>query len=168
MPLKDENDIALAFRNAVPIDDVDRLMAPSGIMAVVWLNIEDRPDIAYLAERHKGISGYSICTLFYESPGERKMSVGLYVEMREPTRTAFSIVFRVKQYTDQLEAIAQDGQIWFVPGPPPNHLVGTQEMTLPQFMEKVVAYSGSGVHIELEDHLRAELAGQLGAWKKGK
>jgi hypothetical protein len=168
MPLNEEN-MHLAFRTAIPIDDIDRFITPAGkIMAIIWLNLEDRPDMSHLAEVHKDVSGYSICTWFYGNLGERNMVVGLHVEMRQPTRTAFSIVMRVKDYLEQLEAIAHDGQLWIVPGPPPAHLVGTQAMTYQEFLDRVVAYSGSGVHIELEDHLRVELAAQLAQWKKAR
>lgn len=170
MPLNSEEDIFLAYRAAIPIDDIDRMVTPARqMMAVIWLDLQDRPDMNYLAERHKeGAGGFSVCTWFYNHPGERNMEIGLYVEMKQPTRTAFSIVMRVRDYTEQLEAIARDGQLWLVPGPPPAHLTGTQEMTFQQFMDKVVAFSGEGVHIQLQDHLRAELAGQLAAWRKAK
>src|SRR5579859_6974301 len=129
MPLNNEEDIYLAYRTAIKIDDIDRFITPERkIMAVIWLDLQDRPDMHYLAERHKDTQGYCVCTWFYNRPGERNMEIGLYVEMRQPTRTAFSIVMRAKDYPDQLEAIAHDGQLWLVPGPPPAHLVGTQAM----------------------------------------
>jgi len=169
MPLSEEN-IPLAFRTAIPIDDIDRFITPERkIMAVVWLDLQDRPDMHYLAERHQGgQGGYAVCTWFYGNVGQKSMVIGLYVEMREPTRTAFSIVMRPKEYEEQLDAIARDGQLWLVPGPPPAHLVGTIEMTYQEFMDKVVAFSGEGVHIELQDHLRAELAARLAEWKRAK
>lgn len=160
-------DVALMLRSAVPIDDVDRLMmSRTDGLAVVWLDISERPDLKVLAARHEQESGYCICTWFYGNQGKSNMLVGLRVEMRQPTRTVFHLAFKVAQYTDQLSLIGQAGKIWVVPGPPPTHLVGTIEMTASDFVQKVVAFSGQGVMIELEPHLVAELRGQLDEWKR--
>jgi hypothetical protein len=96
------------------------------------------------------------------------MLIGLRVEMRQPTRTVFHLVMKVQQYLDQLTLISNTGKIWIVPGPPPAHLVGTQEMTATDFMQKVVAFSGQGVMIELDPTLIAELKHQLDEWKRKK
>jgi hypothetical protein len=167
MPLREE-DIRLAFDTAVPVDDVDQMMiAHNKWLAVVWLNLSDRPDLAHLAERHLQESGYAVCTWFFANPGKRNMHVGLYVEMRQPTRTAFSVVFKVSKYLDQLSTIAQDGLFWIMPGPPPAHLTGMQVMSAQDIINKIVAHSGNGLHIELEPHLIEELRNQLTGWKKG-
>jgi len=45
--------------------------------------------------------------------------------------------FKVERYIEQLSLFAQFGKIWVVPGPPPAHLVGTQEMDMQEFIDKV-------------------------------
>ncbi len=88
--------------------------------------------------------------------------------MRQPTRTVFHLALKVQPYLDQLTLISQAGKIWIVPGPPPAHLVGTQAMTMADFMERVIAFSGPGVMIELDPSLIAELKHQLDEWKSRK
>ena len=160
-------DVTLMLRSAIPIDDIDRLMfGPTDGLAVVWVNVAERPDLQVLAERHEEENGYCICTWFSGNAGKSNMVVGLRVEMWKPTRTVFHLVFKVAQYVDQLSLIGQAGKIWVMPGPLPTHLVCTQEMTTQDFLQKVVAFTGQGVMIELEPHLIAELHGQLEEWKR--
>lgn len=162
-------DVPLMLHAALPIDDVDRLMlSPTDGLAVIWVDISERPDLQVLAARHEQESGYCICTWFYANPGKRNMVVGLRVEMRQPTRTVFHLAFKVERYLDQLSLIAQAGKLWIVPGPPPDHLTGTIPMTPLDFLRKVVTFSGQGLTIELEPHLVEELREQLAEWKRMK
>ena len=86
--------------------------------------------------------------------------------MRQPTRTVFHLAFKVECYIDQLSLFAQFGKIWVVPGLPPAHLVGTQEMDMQTFAEKVIKFAGNGVVIELEPKLVADLRNLLNDWKR--
>ena len=159
-------DLALALRSALPIDDIDRLLiGPNEGIVIVWVDIQERPDLAQLSARHGQEGGYCICTLFYGNSGKRSMIIGLRVEMRKPTRTVFHLAFKVERYIEQLSLFAQFGKIWVVPGPPPAHLVGTQEMDMQQFIDKVVSFAGQGMVIELEPKLVADLHGLLDDWK---
>jgi len=159
-------DLALALKSALLIDDIDRLIVgPADGLAIVWVDIQERPDLATLAVRHGQEEGYCICTLFYGNAGSRNMIIGLRVEMRQPTRTVFHLAFKVERYIDQLSLFAQFGKIWVVPGPPPAHLTGTQEMDIQTFIEKVVNFAGNGVVIELEPDLVADLRGLIDRWK---
>jgi hypothetical protein len=130
------------------------------------VDIQERPDLATLAARHEQENGFCICTLFYANPGKRSMIIDLHVEMRQPTRTVFHLAFKVERYIEQLSLFAQFGKIWVVPGPPPAHLVGTQEMDMQEFIDKVMKFAGNGVVIELEPDLVAELRNLLDAWKR--
>ncbi len=160
-------DLALALRSALPIDDIDRLLiGPNEGIAMVWVDIQERPDLAQLSARHGQEGGYCICTLFYGNPGKRSMIIGLRVEMRQPTRTVFHLAFKVERYLEQLSLFAQFGKIWVVPGPPPAHLVGTQEMNMQEFTDKVVNFAGQGIVIELEPKLVTELRELLNEWKR--
>jgi hypothetical protein len=160
-------DLALALKSALPIDDIDRiLVSPTDGIALIWVDIQERPDLATLAARHGQEEGFCICTLFYGNPGQRSMIIGLRVEMRQPTRTVFHLAFKVERYIDQLSLFAQFGKIWVVPGPPPAHLVGTQEMDMQAFIEKVMNFAGQGIVIELEAHLVVELRNLLNEWRR--
>jgi hypothetical protein len=94
------------------------------------------------------------------------MLIGLRVAMKRPTQTVFTLIFKVEKFAEQLSTIARYGKLWVVPGPPPAHLVGTQEMDTRTFTEKVVNVAGQGVLIELESHLVEELRTQLDEWKR--
>ena len=162
-------DLELALKSALPIDDIDRLIIdPTDGITIVWVDIQERPDLATLAARHGQEEGFCICTLFYGNPGKRSMIIGLRVEMRQPTRTVFHLAFKVERYIDQLSLFAQFGKIWVVPGPPPAHLTGTQEMDILTFIDKVVSFAGNGVVIELEPDLVTELRKLLDQWKRVK
>jgi len=161
-------DIALMIKTALPVDDIDQLqMGPGKGMAIIWVDIADRPDLQALAAK-KQPNGFAICTWFYGNPGKLNMLVGLRVEMKQPTRNAFQIVVKVERYLEQLSLLAQSGKFWIVPGPPPSHLVGEIEMDAQTFIKQVMAYSGDGIFITLEPHLVAELRDQLANWKRNR
>jgi len=163
----DEQEMELAYRTAVPVDDVDelRMSATSGF-AVVWLDISDRPDLVVLQDKERTLDGYSVLTWFYNRPGAHNMQICLHVQMREPVQFALSLIFDVRRYISQLEAIARYGALWLVVGPPPDFLVGTQAMTAVQFTQKVASHTGNGLHISLQPHLIAELREKLAEWKR--
>ncbi len=162
-------DLALALKSALPIDDIDRLIVgPDDGIVIVWVDIQERPDLATLAARHEQEEGYCICTLFYGNPGKRSMIIGLRVEMRQPTRTIFHLAFKVERSIEQLSLFAQFGKIWVVPGPPPAHLTGTEVMDMQTFIEKVVTFAGQGMMIELEPKLVQDLRSLLDDWKRVK
>src|SRR5437870_2396309 len=162
--MTDEEEIALLLKSAIPIDDVDQMLSPSLNFAIVWIDISERPDLQVLAEQDTLADGYSLCTFFYANPGKRNMRLGICIEMREPVRFVLPLVFKVSDYIDQLTTISRQGNFWIVPGPPPEHLVGTTEMNSTMFLEKVAAYSGQGLFITLQDHLIMELRKRLAEW----
>ena len=164
-PMMDAAEIALLLKAAIPIDDVDQMLAPGLSFIVIWIDISERPDLQVLAEKDGLADGYSICTYFYANPGKRNMRLGLRVEMRQPVHFVLPLVFKVSEYIDQLATMSEYGNFWVVPGPPPAHLVGSTEMNTATFIEKVMAYSGQGLFITLEDHMVVELRERLAEWK---
>lgn len=164
--MTNEEEIALLLKTAIPIDDVDQMLSPVLSFAVIWIDISERPDLQVLARQEPLENGYSICTWFYANPGKRNMRMGLRVEMRQPVHFVLPLVFKVSEYIDQLTTISEHGNFWVVPGPPLGHLVGSTEMTAARFMEQVVAYSGLGLFLTLQDDLVAELRERLAEWKR--
>lgn len=164
--MQEEVSAELMLKSAIPIDDIDQLITgPDDGLAIVWVDISERPDLQILAEQHQGEQGYCVLTFYYGNQGKHNMLILLRMEMRKPTRAVFHLAFKVAQYPEQLRTIGKYGKMWIVPGPPPAHLVGTQAMTFKDLREKVIAYCGAGLQIELEPHLRVELAEQLATWK---
>jgi hypothetical protein len=165
--MAEEMDLGLLLRSALPIDDIDQLLTPPDDgFSIIWIDISERPDLAALAERSVQEPGFAVCTWFYGNPGKRNMLVGLRVAMKRPTQTVFTLDFKVEKFVEQLSTIAKYGKLWIVPGAPPAHLVGTQEMDARTFTEKVVNVASQGVLIELESHLVEELRTQLDEWKR--
>ncbi|HEY4036201.1 MAG TPA: hypothetical protein VGL94_19755 [Ktedonobacteraceae bacterium] len=162
-------DLELALRSALPIDNIDRVLfdQDDGIV-LVWVDMQERPDVATLAARHGEEEGSCTCTctLFSGNQNKRNMILGLRIEMRTPTRTAFHLAFKVERYIKQLSLFAQFGKLWIVPGPPPAYLTGTQEMDLQTFIEKVMNFAGQGIMIELEPTLVADVQALLDEWKQ--
>ncbi len=97
MSLTDAEEIALLFRSALPIDDVDQVLAPGLSFAVIWVDISERPDLQVLAEKDTLADVFSTCTWFDDSPGKQNMRMGLRVEMRQPVRFVISLAFKVRQ-----------------------------------------------------------------------
>ncbi len=148
---------------ALPIDDIDQVrMLPGASIMLVWVDIQDRPDLADLAALHGESGGMVLVTWFAANPGERRMVIGLRVEMRAATRVVFHLAFKVERYIEQLDNLARYGQMWIVPGPPPAGLTGTRLMDL----RELIAVARRGVHIELEPSMRTVLYDQLVAWKQ--
>jgi hypothetical protein len=166
MSMTEAEEIALLLKSAIPIDDVDQMLAPDLSFAIIWIDISERPDLKVLAGQEPLEDGYSLCTWFYENLGKRNMRIGLRVEMRQPVRFVLPLVFKVSEYLDQLSTISQHGNFWIVPGPPPAHLFGSIEMTTAAILDQIVAYSGQGLFITLQDHLVTELHARLAEWKR--
>jgi len=164
-----EDEIALLFKSAVPIDDIDELRAgPNDAFSIIWIDIQDRPDLQVLATKETQPAGYTLCTWIYAGPGHRNMRIGLRVEMRQSSRSVIILDFKVAQYLEQLKTIARYGKLWIIPGPIPAYLVGAQPMTANDFIKKVVNVAGQGLFIELEERLVDELRLQLQEWQRGK
>jgi len=161
------DDLALLLKAALPIDNIDRVLFDTDDgMVLVWVDIQDRPDVATLAARHGEEEGDCTCTLFSGNHNKRTMILGLRIEMRKPTQTVFHLAFKVERSIKQLSLLAQFGKLWIVPGPPPAHLTGTQAMSLQEFIEKVMHFAGQGITIELEPKLVADLSALLDEWKQ--
>ncbi len=58
----DKEEIVLLLRSAIPIDDVDQVIAPGLSFAVIWIDIAERPDLQMLAEQGTSADGFSIVT----------------------------------------------------------------------------------------------------------
>lgn len=163
------HEITLMLRSALPIYEVDRFMSgPTDSLAIVWVDITERPDLNILAARHKQESGYCIFTWFYGNPGKQNMFVGLRADMRQPTRTVFHLIFNVERFIDQLSLVAQTGKIWIVPGPPPDYGIGASPMTVQDILQKVASFAGQGVALELEPLLTVGLRDMLDQWLQRK
>ena len=165
MSMAEAEEIALLLRSAIPIDDVDQMLAPDLSFAIIWIDISERPDLQVLAEKDPLADGFSIITFFYANPGKQNMRLGMRIEMRQPVHFVLPLVFKVSDYIDQLTTISQDGNFWIVPGPPPGHFTGSTEMDSAAFLDQIVAYSGQGLFITLQDHLIAELRTRLAEWR---
>ena len=165
----DLNDVRALLKSAVPIDDIDELhTGPNSGFPIIWIDTSERPDLRVLSDQTPMEEGYSICSWFYEGPGKYEMSIGIRVEMRQPVKFVIPLVFKVKDYYNQLQTLARAGTFWIVPGPPPKHLTDTIAMTAQEFADKVVRYAGQGLFVQLEPHLVEELRGQLAEWKRVK
>jgi hypothetical protein len=77
--MTNEEEIALLLKSAIPIDDVDQLLAPDLSFAVIWIDISERPDLQVLAEKDTLADGFSIITFFYANPGKHNMRLGMRI-----------------------------------------------------------------------------------------
>ncbi len=106
---------------ALPIDDVDQVLAPGLRFAVIWVDLSEHPDIQVLAEQDTLADGFSTGTWFYDSPGKQNMRIVLRVEIDQPIHFVIALAFNVHQCINQLMTIGRDGSFWVVPGPLPSH-----------------------------------------------
>jgi hypothetical protein len=156
--------VRLMFESALPIDDIDQMtMLPGKTRILVWVDMQDRPDLSDLAALHGQGPGTFLMTWFAANPGVRNMIIGLRVEM-EATRVVLHLAFQVKRYLPELEILAESGLLWVVPGPPNPMLSGTGFLN----MREMRALGEKGVQFELGPDMRAVLAGQLAIWKQGR
>lgn len=158
--------VSYMLQSAVEIDDIDQLiLPPDNGFSIIWLDISERPDLSILAAREAPDFGYAICTWFYSRPGARNMIIGLRIELRQP-RLLLHLAIKPERYYDQLATMAAYGNLWIVPGPPPDHLRGTMEMDSTTFTQAVINQVGAGLFLTLEPHLVQELRTQLTEWKR--
>lgn len=159
--MDEQTRVKLMLESALPIDDVDQVMLPDVSIVLVWVDIQDRPDLADLAALHGESGGMVLLTWFAAHPAERRMQIGLRIEMRAATRVVFHLAFKVERYRERLSTLARYGQLWIVPGPPPAGLTGTRLMD----MRGLAAVASRGVSIELEPSMKTALYEQLVTWK---
>lgn len=161
--MNEEMAVRLMLESALPIDAIDQItMLPGKTLILVWMDIQDRPDLADLAARQGGGPGTFLMTWFAAAPGERNMVIGLRIEMEAATRVVFHVAFRVERYLPELEILAQSGQLWVVPGPPSDNLTGTRVMN----MREMLAIGEKGVQFELGPDMQAVLRNQVTVWKQ--
>jgi len=160
--MNEEMTVKLMLQSALPIDDIDQITRlPGKTVILVWVDIQDHPDLTDLAARHGQGAGTFLMTWFAANPGARNMVIGLRVEMEAATRVIFHLAFKVERYLPELEILAESGQLWVVPGPP-NNLTGTRVMNTREMM----AVGEKGVQFELGPDMQAMLRDQLTAWKQ--
>ena len=156
--------VRLMLESALPIDDLDQItMLPGKTRILVWVDIQDRPDLSDLAALHGQGPGTFLMTWFAANPGARNMIIGLRVEM-EATSVVFHLAFQVERYLPELEILAESGLLWVVPGPPNENLTGTRVMNT----REMRAIGEKGVQFELGPEMQAVLRGQLAIWKQGR
>jgi hypothetical protein len=151
----------LLVQTALPIDAIDQItgIIPGRTVVLVWVDLQDRPDLFHMGQRHAGGSGDFVATWFFVEPGKRHMLVGLRVEIHTPFTATFSLVFPMKHAFHHLESIADNGLIWVEPGPPP---ASNRAMSA----EELLAAVGDGISLDLEEPQRQQLREQLVAWKQ--
>lgn len=160
--MDEEMAVKLMLDSALLIDDIGQItMLPGRTLILVWVDVQDRPDLADLAALHGQGKGTFLMTWFVANPGARNMIVGLRIEM-EATSVVFHLAFRVERYLPDLEILAESGQLWVVPGPPNESLTGTRVMNT----REMRAIGEKGVQFELGPDMRAVLRGQLTIWKQ--
>ncbi len=160
----DEETARLFVQTALPIDAIDQItgVIPDRTVVLVWVDLQDRPDLLPMCQRHEGGSGDFVATWFFVEPGKRHMLVGLRVEVRAPFTATFSLVFPMKHSFQQMESSAENGLIWVEPGPPPDASAGIRAMST----QDVLTVVGDGISLELEEPQRRQLREQLTAWKQ--
>jgi hypothetical protein len=161
--MNEETSVELMLRSALPIDDIDQItMLPGKTIILVWIDIQDRPDLSDLAERHGQGAGTFLMTWFAAAPGRRNMIIGLRVGLEAATRVVFHLAFKVEQYLPELEILAESGQLWVVPDPPNPKPPGVSVLS----SQGIIAIAGKGVQFELGPDMQAVLRDQLIVWKQ--
>jgi hypothetical protein len=152
----------LMLESALPIDDVDQItMLPGRTLILVWVDVQDRPDLADLAALQGGGPSTFLMTWFAAAPGKRNMIIGLRVEM-EATSVVFHLAFKVERYLPELEILVESGLLWVVPGPPNPVLPGIGVRNA----REMQAIGEKGVQFELGPDMQAVLRNQLTVWKQ--
>ena len=147
----DEETARLLVQTALPIDDIALLtgILSSRTVVLVWVDLQERPDLLHMGQRHQAESGDFVATWFFVEPGKRHMLVGLRVEVKAPFAATFSLVFPMKHSFHYLESIAEGGLIWVEPGPPPAR---SQAMSA----SELLAVVGDGISLDLEEPQRQQ------------
>lgn len=160
----DEEAARLLVQTSLPIDDIDQIIdaIPGRTAILIWVDLQDRPDLLHMNQRHEGEVGDFVATWVFVEPGKRHMLVVLRVEVRAPFAATFSLVFPMKLSFRYLECIAENGLIWVAPGPPPGTSTGVRAMNV----EDLLAAAGDGISLDLEKPQRQQLREQLMAWKQ--
>jgi hypothetical protein len=60
----DEESARLLVQTALPIDTIDQIIGiiPDRTAILVWVDIQDRPDLLHMGQRHEGGSGDFVAT----------------------------------------------------------------------------------------------------------
>ncbi len=72
MSMTEAEEIALLLKSAIPIDDVDQMLAPGLSFAIIWIDISERPDLQALAEKDRKYALFlSFCD--QRQPGKQRI-----------------------------------------------------------------------------------------------
>lgn len=160
--MNEETAVRLMLESALPIDDVDQItVLPGKTLLLVWVDIQDRPDLSDLGELVGPGKGTFVMTWFAANPGARNMIIGLRVEL-EATSVVFHLAWKVERYLPELAILARTGQLWVVPGPPNENVTGTRVLNA----REIIAVAGKGVQLELGPDMREVLQQMLDLWTR--
>jgi hypothetical protein len=151
--------IALMFRSALPIYDIDKVVMQPGeeTIIVVWVDTQDRPDLSNLAALHGQSQGELRLQWFADA---QEKIIGLRIEMHAATNVVFHLAFQTKRYPQQLGILAEHGLLWVIPSEPSPQL---EVMNA----RDILAIPGiqQGVTLELDLYMRSVLRETLHMWK---
>jgi hypothetical protein len=148
-----------------PLDE-DVVDQAAQILSLLWVNMSERPDLAALMKEQAGSeNGEAVCIWQYVNKQKPSCQFLLHVELRTPVHVSFHVAFRLAEWYVLLEAIAQHGEMWFLPGPPIDWQPLIHRLDQSVFLRRVGEMCGSGVIITLERETMRALGQHIKAWK---
>ncbi len=163
LPIQDGLIIGMISQDS-PITQGEEKSLPQ-IMAVVWIDTTQRPDIRDLGRVHamEG-EGEIMCTWTYIDEMSPESYFVLAVAMQRPVKISFSIAIHLPEYAALLEIVSRTGSFSLVPGPPVEWRRLIHQIPFEGLLDRIYQQGGDDTTIMMSRKTTAELRRHFETW----
>ena len=108
---------------ALHVQHIDFLSSGSDAIALIWIDLSERPDLIQMAQGHLGEQGMASCSWHAPNLSLRDAHIYFRLQARTPTQSVLILGFNLATYHMQLSRIARDRFLWVMSGPRPDYIV---------------------------------------------
>jgi hypothetical protein len=149
---------------ALSVQQIDFPGTGPDSVALIWLDLADRPNLFRLAHDHPDAAGLAECRWHAPDLLHRDAQVYLHLQAVAPTQHAWMVSFPLATYHMQLARIARERFLWLLGGPRPDWLMEEHATDPADLLERLTAARGKGITLGLDPVLTQELEAVLAAW----
>lgn len=151
---------------ALPVQHIDCLGSGADAVAIIWIDLSERPDLVQVAQGHLGERGIAECTWYAPDLAQRNAHLYFRLQAQQPTQNVLILGLDLATYHTQLSRIARDRFLWIMGGPRPDYLVEEYANDPADLSERLTTARGQGITLGLHPTLAQELEALLLTWQE--